>query len=138
MGLVADAAQVLSQDIEVMGFAKKRSEIRGQGIGKCLPFVAALALEVVEIVLEAGNAERTQPPRQAAIDHVLLGFGKHDADARIDQLAYPFEVPFGVRILAQIRLGYAHVRRRWPPLMSLLPSELSPGRQLVIGRTGAL
>src|SRR5581483_10809170 len=77
----------------------------GQGVGEGLPLRLVRALQEIQVLADAAQAVLPHPPRQAAVDHVLLARRQGDAGALADQLARPLEVALRVGEFAQGRGG---------------------------------
>lgn len=79
---------------EMMGLAKERREIGRQRIRECLPLITALlAFEAIQIRLKGTDAGCAQAPRQPAVHHFLLAFGKRDSSPFVYQCPNPLKVP---------------------------------------------
>ena len=60
--------------LEMVLFTKKRSEIGGNGIDEVAQFLRIFVTQVIKVCLKRRKLQLTQPPREAAVHHVFLGF----------------------------------------------------------------
>src|SRR5690606_6559667 len=106
-------AQELREDREVMFLAEERRQIRRQRVDELLE-LELVRLELLQVLGEALEPERTQPPRHAAVDHVALRVVKADASVGVDQPTNALEIAIVEAELAgdrkSTRLNSSHVK----------------------------
>src|SRR5512141_1184084 len=92
-------ARVFGEDAEVVRLAVERGHVRRERIGAMLP-LRRLVFEELHVVVERGEAERAQAPREARVDHLALSLGQPDAGELVDPVADEPEVLHRERELA--------------------------------------
>lgn len=86
---------MLGKDREMMRFAEEGGEVRRQRIDEFLPLHPITALEQRQIVAKGLQPRLAQAPRQAAVDHVLLGGRERNPGMVVDQFPHAFEIGVG-------------------------------------------
>jgi hypothetical protein len=84
--------QVLAQVMEMMRLAKEGSQVGRDRVAELRDLPGAVRGQQLAIFGEAPQLQRTQAPRQAAVDQLALLIRKIDAGDLLDQAAQGIEI----------------------------------------------
>jgi len=81
----------------MVGFTIKGREIGREAIDECLPLGHTAGLYLVEVTAKVGITLVSQPPRQAAVDHVVFAHMQVNARLLPDQAPDPIKIGLAER-----------------------------------------